>query len=167
MAHRRPLAPAAPPASTQRGASPAAVPPTGDPLRRLFTGRRRSKRSRCHIEACLEGTRGAIPATVLSISLHGVLVELEEPQFAAAYCESGLLAYGALLKEHAAGGLALSFSASGLRRSVEVVRLAVGSAADDPLQVGLSFGTPLQPAEFETVCLRSDTRLEPDRRSGR
>lgn len=167
MAHRHPPAPAAPAASAERGASPDAAAPGADPLRRLFTGRRRSKRSHCRIAALLEGTRGGVPATILSISLHGALVELEEPAFATARCEGGLLGYGALLEEHATGGLLLSCAAASLRRVVQVVRLTVGSTGGDPVQVGLFFEPLLQRAELDALCLCSETRLEPDRRSGR
>lgn len=167
MAHRRHQASAAPAIAAQRGAAAVSVPPAVDPLRKLFMGRRRSRRSHCSIAACLEGARGAVPATILSLSLHGALIELEEPAFAAARCEGGLLGYGALLEEHATGGLVLHCAASILRRSVQVVRLTVGSTGSDPVQVGLCFEPLLQRAEFEALSLCSTTRLEPDRRSGR
>ncbi len=165
MANRRPQPASTPPAAAQRGASSAPTAPVADPLRQLFMGRRRSKRSHCRIAARLEGVRGPLPATILSISLHGALIELEEPAFADASDTGGLLGYGALLEEHATGGLVLLCAEACLRRSVQVVRLTVGSTGGDPVQVGLGFEPVLQRAELDALCGCSVVRLEPDRRS--
>lgn len=170
MAHRRPqadttAASAAASAAKRAETTPEDTAPPADPLRQLFMGRRRSKRSHCSIVARLEGTLGSVPATMLSISLHGALIELEEPAFALASSEGGLLGYGALLEEHATGGLVLLCAEACLRRVVQVVRLTVGSTGGDPVQVGLVFEPVLQRAELDALSSCSSVRLEPDRRS--
>jgi hypothetical protein len=124
-------------------------------IKRLFSGRRRSRRFACERTVVVVGVRGSYPGRLLNVSRLGALVEIAHDDFLPADCEGSLIEIAGLLKDRFPNGITIRIPGDSVRLMATVVR--VSPHASEPSSVfGCYFSMPLTRRQCRVLGVSAD-----------